>query len=78
MMDDFVYKRNLLLIQRLVIDEGGKRLHCRFMVQLGDFGNQQTEGHTTKLMGLLQNESGATAPFSVEKWFCAVFWGTNC
>ena len=28
--------------------------------------------------GLLQNESGATAPFSVEKWFCAVFWGTNC
>ena len=29
-------------------------------------------------MGLLQNESGATAPFSVEKWFCAVFWGTNC
>ena len=30
------------------------------------------------LKGLLQNESGATAPFSVEKWFCAVFWGTNC
>ena len=25
--------------------------------------------------GAVQNESGATAPFSVEKWFCAVFLG---
>ena len=32
MIDDFVYKSNLLLIQRLVIDKSGKRLHSRFMI----------------------------------------------
>lgn len=45
---------------------------------LGAIRAKTTVFIVSKCKGLLQNESGATAPFSVEKWFCAVFWRTNC
>ena len=48
MADDLVDKGDLLLIQRLVIGEGGKGIHGGLVVQLGDLPHQQSKGGIPK------------------------------
>lgn len=40
MVDNFMHKSNLFLIQRLVVNERRKRLHCRIVIQLYHFSDQ--------------------------------------
>ena len=48
MVNNFMDKGNLLLIERLVINKFKKSFHCRIVIQFCNLTNQQSEGRVTK------------------------------
>ena len=64
-VDDYMHKLYLPLVEGLVVDEGGEGLHDRVVIQLRDPPDQQAEGHFAVLsrIALLTAQLGGQDTF---------------